>query len=76
MKKSSIVVMFGVLLLGLLLEGCQQPTGACVIELGCMDDETEGRCTEFVDGDFYEGLSCTDLGYDGVQSRVRGILRP
>lgn len=76
MKKRNIVVICLVLFVGWLVEGCQQPTGACVIELGCMDDETKARCDTIVDGDFYEGLSCVDMGYDSPQSQTRGILEP
>lgn len=76
MKKWGI----GLLVIGLLvvlpLAGCQQPRGACVIDLGCMDDETEAKCDRYVDGEFYEGLSCVDLGFDAAQSLTRGILEP
>jgi hypothetical protein len=84
MKKWSFVLVFVVLLAGLLLEGCQQPQGACVMNLGCIDDMTEAQCDAYFEADaeeddeveFFEGLSCADLGFDAAQNRVRGILEP
>ena len=84
MKKRNFVLMGVVLLVGLLLEGCQQPQAACVVNLGCIDDMTEAKCDVYFDADeedddeveFFEGLSCVDLGFDAPQTQVRGILMP
>ena len=82
MKKRNFVLMSVALLVGLLLEACSQPQGACVMSLGCIDDMTEAKCETYFDPDddddagFFEGLSCVDFGFDAPQSQTRGILRP
>ena len=84
MRKRNSVLMGVALLVGLLLEACSQPQGACVMNLGCIDDMTEAKCDVYFDADeeddgeveFFEGLSCVDLGFDAPQTQVRGILMP
>lgn len=82
MRKRNLVLMGVALFVGLLLEACSQPQGACVMSLGCMDDMTEAQCETYFDPDdeddagFFEGLSCVGLGFDAQQSQVRGILMP
>jgi hypothetical protein len=84
MRKRNFVMMGAALLVGLLLEACSQPPGACVISLGCIDDMTKAKCDVYFDADaaaddeveFFEGLSCVDLGFDATQTQVRGILMP
>lgn len=45
------------------LAGCaDKPRGACTFGAGCTDDEFASRC-HLVNGRFFEGLTCGDLGY-------------
>lgn len=82
MRKRSFVLTGVALLIGLALEACSQPQGACVMRLGCMDDMTEAQCETYFDPDddddagFFEGLSCVGLGFDAPQNQTRGILKP
>jgi hypothetical protein len=84
MKKRKFVLMGVALLVGLLLEGCNPPKGACVMNLGCIDDTTNAKCNVYFGADedddddveFFEGVSCAALGFDAPQNQTRGILRP
>ncbi len=46
--------------------GCAPPKGACTTGSGvtarCINNFTSGTCNPSLDGTFYEGMTCEDLG--------------
>jgi hypothetical protein len=65
-KMKKLLVLLLLLLAFSLFSSCSlfgpQPHGACVFLAGCGDDYTEGKCS-MMNGHFYEGKTCADLGY-------------
>lgn len=47
--------------------GCSDSddNGACEISTGCGDDFTAGECN-IMNGDFYEGLTCDEIGSNSI----------
>jgi hypothetical protein len=70
MRKRSLAITCVWLLAGLLLGGCEEePTGACVSDLGgptipgCMDGQKAREC-DFGFTEYYEGVTCAELGFE------------
>ena len=77
MKPKSKMVVAVVLGLAFASIGCAKPKGACIsVDGACGEGHTSGNCNPRLLRTFYEGLTCSDLGFrvtDGNENPTMGV---